>query len=412
MCRWKRPIIAMLLCAASWGAHLVSSAKASEQIRGTEGEDLYCSAASPSDRSPCECSVECCCVEHCHGTRCSSVNRLWIKNDLLLWWLKGYDVPIMVADGPPDFATLYGAERTDDTLRAGVRTRIGYWFDDCGTFGMEPEFFLLGEANSSALFVAPAGGVITRTFVDAASGAQAFEFADRVNLNSDSTIYSFAVPFRLSLAGWSSNRPDRCGGFRVDAIGGYRHLRLKESLTISELATFPGPSPTTFDIVDEFETDNRFHGGEFGLVTQFCRGPWTMELLTKVAIGNVHENVRIRGSNTATTGGVLTFVPHGILAQPSNIGSSSDDQFAVLPELGAQFAYCLSRRMRVTAGYSYLYLSHTIRPGDQIDSVVDARWLNPNFVPPGTPPATRPAPMSASNSVWLQGITLGLEWRY
>jgi hypothetical protein len=74
------------------------------------------------------------------------------------------------------FSRLRCAHRTDDTLRARVCTRIGYWFDNCGAFGIKPEFLLLGEANSSVLFVAPACGVIARMFVDSASGARAFEF--------------------------------------------------------------------------------------------------------------------------------------------------------------------------------------------------------------------------------------------
>jgi hypothetical protein len=84
----------------------------------------------------------------------------------------------------------------------------------------------------------------------------------------------------------------------------------------------------------------------------------------------------------------------------------------VIPEVNVQVGYLLRDHLRLTLGYTFLDLSHAVRPGNQIDTVVDGRFLDRNFTPPGTPPTERPARKFDSETVWLQGINLGLEWNY
>nr|NIL97098.1 BBP7 family outer membrane beta-barrel protein [Planctomycetales bacterium]NIP69227.1 BBP7 family outer membrane beta-barrel protein [Planctomycetales bacterium] len=115
---------------------------------------------------------------------------------------------------------------------------------------------------------------------------------------------------------------------------------------------------------------------------------------------------------TTIDGGASSFRSGDMLAQLTNIRRESRDAFAVLPEASAELGYLLTDDVRLTAGYTILWLSHAVRPGDQIDPRVDARFLNSNLVPPLTPPATRPAPRFIESSLWAQGIHFGLEWRY
>ena len=84
----------------------------------------------------------------------------------------------------------------------------------------------------------------------------------------------------------------------------------------------------------------------------------------------------------------------------------------MIPELGVELGYLFRENVRATIGYSFVYFSHAVRPGDQIDPFVDGRYLNPGLVPPFVPPATRPAPRFSSSSLWAQGLNVGLEWRY
>jgi len=65
----------------------------------------------------------------------------------------------------------------------------------------------------------------------------------------------------------------------------------------------------------------------------------------------------------------------GLLALPSNIGTQTRNRFAVIPELGVKVGYQLTDHIRVYAGYNFLYASSVVRPGNQIDPVINRAQL-------------------------------------
>jgi hypothetical protein len=72
----------------------------------------------------------------------------------------------------------------------------------------------------------------------------------------------------------------------------------------------------------------------------------------------------------------------------------------------------LTANVRARVGYTFLYVSSVVRPGDQID-----RAINPHQVPidqdfglPGGP--NRPAPELRATQFWAQGINFGLEFTF
>ena len=68
----------------------------------------------------------------------------------------------------------------------------------------------------------------------------------------------------------------------------------------------------------------------------------------------------------------------------------------------------LTPRMRFIVGYSFLYWSHVVRPGDQIDLNV-----NPNLIPPTNNIGPRSPSFALHDSnLWLQGLNLGLDYRW
>ncbi|HUS38221.1 MAG TPA: BBP7 family outer membrane beta-barrel protein [Pirellulales bacterium] len=351
---------------------------------------------------------------------CRPLGHLWAEVDYLQWWVQGYAVPALVTSAPfgstgavddPNATILLGANRLDGDTRSGARGRVGWWFDDCETHGIQAEYFGLEREGTRFDAVSnPPGAILWRPFFDADPGVLApnAQEADAISVASSSELYSANVLYRHN---WSCCYDNRCcRGYRFDFLAGYRHLRLNEDLTIYETASF---GPSVFDIEDRFRTDNRFDGGEFGVVSKVYRGDWSLELLAKVALGNNHQTVRVFGEEITTTPpGPPTVRNGGLLAQPTNIRTETRNEFAVLPELNAEVGYLLTDNFRLTFGYTFLWLSRAVRPGDQIDPVVDGRFLNPNLVPPFVPPATRPAPRFTPSSLWAQGLNAGLEWRY
>jgi hypothetical protein len=202
----------------------------------------------------------------------------------------------------------------------------------------------------------------------------------------------------------------------VDLLGGFRYLRLTEGLRIEEDLTelAGGPSPgTTFGVADQFDTRNQFYGGQLGIRGEYRRGRAYVNLSGLVGLGDNHETLKINGSTAITPPGSTPLVrPGGLLALPSNIGNYSHDEFAVVPELRIEAGYQVTSHLRAFAGYTFLYWSDVLRPGDQIDLTV-----NPSQVPSNLSTVTafgpaRPAVSLRSTDFWAQGISFGLEIRY
>jgi hypothetical protein len=148
----------------------------------------------------------------------------------------------------------------------------------------------------------------------------------------------------------------------LDLLAGFRYLRFDESLQITE------PNFT-----DECGTRNRFYGGQLGLEMELHREAWFVDLWAKVALGADCEVLRLDGRQR-------------------------HQEFAAVPEFGINVGYQLTQHIRVSAGYSFLYLSDAARPAEQIDSLL--RTPRPAMAP------------IRSNDFWGQGLNLGLEFRF
>src|SRR5207247_2440949 len=104
---------------------------------------------------------------------------------------------------------------------------------------------------------------------------------------------------------------------RLDMLGGYRYFRLAESLTMSETIFDLTANNAQTDSNDFFKTGNNFNGGQWGLQWVTKQRRWTLDVLTKLAVGSNTQHVSIRG-NTSFQGG--TPVDGGFLALSSNSG--------------------------------------------------------------------------------------------
>jgi hypothetical protein len=87
----------------------------------------------------------------------------------------------------------------------------------------------------------------------------------------------------------------------------------------------------------------------------------------------------------------------------------------VIPELGMNVGYQLSSNVRIVAGYSLLYWSNVVRPGDQVDLTVNTTQVQRSTGSTATltgPP--RPAYNAAfrETGLWAHGGSLGLELRW
>ena len=86
-------------------------------------------------------------------------------------------------------------------------------------------------------------------------------------------------------------------------------------------------------------------------------------------------------------------------------------RFSVAPELTLNAGYWVTPHVRLFAGYNFLLWTNVIRPGDQIDRVVDLTFV-PNSPAAPFSGQMRPRPLFAQRDLVINGIQFGLDWRW
>lgn len=335
-------------------------------------------------------------------------NGGWARVEYLLWWTKSQTAPPLVTTSPnsgvlPDATILYGGQGINDGVRSGGRLELGTWLDHQHDWGLMGRYLQLGEGNTN--FTRPSNGstVLSRPFISATTGNEAaFRVAapgfasGTVSVDTSNDLLLAEALARRSLV----RRPY----VRLDLLGGYFFSRVDDSLRVATTQSGLGGLPvgTQINIRDDFSTQNEFHGGQIGLLMERKRGLWSFRVLGKVALGNMNQRVRIRGFRSNTPAGAPQ---GGLLAQPTNIGDYQRNRFAVVPEVDLTLGYQVSEHLTATLGYSFIYWSSVVRPGDVIDRTVNLQQA------PLVGPA-RPAFTFADSDYFAQGVNFGLKYQY
>lgn len=371
------------------------------------------------------------------------LRSLYFDANYLLWWTKGMTIPPLVTTGTtgalvPDSDTqiLYGDETILDAVRSGFRIQLGSWLDPGHCWGIEGDYWVLGDATDHFHAASNSGGSprLFRPFFNvnprddfgdfappAREDAEIVSFPDTlagaIDVNSYAQLQGSGLMVRRLLCCETSciSGCDPCGpaiaqSSRLDFLIGYRFARLREGLAVREDLTslLPSPDVGRFGIADSFDTSNTFHGADLGVTWQRHCGPWSAKILGKLALGGVEQSVAIGGqtviSDSLTDDG--TYVG-GLLAQRTNIGTYRRQVFTMIPELGVNLGYQLAPRLSARVGYNFLYWSRAVRPSDAMDLDV-----NPDLLPPEQPGfagPSRPRFTWRDSDFWAQGIHVGLE---
>jgi len=326
--------------------------------------------------------------------------------------------------GRPTTSVLFGGDDILDGSRDGFRIRFGWWLAAWPLWGIEGEYVGLGQETESFFRQSTGTPILARPFFNALTGAQDSELVafpsvigGSIAVDATSQLDGAAVRLRRQLC-----CSDGCGysflacqtvptSSRLDGTIGYRFWDLSESLQMQERLTSQiTADPGSFVITDRFDTQNLFNGAELGVLWQGRRGWWSLDMLMRLGIGNMHQTVTIGGTTATTINGTTTNSTGGLLAQRTNIGTYDQNRFTMVPELGATVGYQMTRRLRATFGYSMVYIGNVVRPGDQVDLDV-----NPNLLPPENVPFTgplRPQFDFVETDYWVQGLSFGGEFRW
>jgi hypothetical protein len=350
---------------------------------------------------------------------------IWFSAEYLLWWFRNGNTPPLVttgdpADSPPGAldqpgtSVLFGgANAIQYDPFSGTRLTIGAALDD--GWSMELSGFLF-EQRAQLFSVAsdstgnPPIYIPFMRNTPAQVGEAAFTIADPVNNGINGNV-SVAARTRLWGAELNFLRALTSGPqVNVHFLAGFRYLGLDDSLTISGAAL----NPTIDDnqsFEESFHVHNQFYGGQLGAAFSWYDSGFSLDVIGKLALGLTHQTVSVAGSVTDVGAGAIVngSLPQGVVfAMPSNIGHQTTDQFSVVPHVQIKLGYDITRNLRGTIGYDFLYWSQVLRAGDQIDRRVnDTQAL-------GQPLNGDPLPSSQLNRTYFyaQGLSFGLEYRY
>lgn len=213
---------------------------------------------------------------------------------------------------------------------------------------------------------------------------------------------------------------DRCS---IDTLVGFRYLDLKEVhadhnvLRPLDVGTFTfqgAPVGIGSLLLDNsrFDARNQFYGGQIGGRLEWDLDPINVGLRSTVALGGTRQVVTTAVTSSLVTAEGSTTVPGGIYAVASNLGRRSSDTFSVVPEVGIDLGWQVTSWASLRVGYSFLYWSSVVRPGEQIDRVVNHRLVptDVEFGMLGGP--ARPAPLFNRTEFWAQGVSFVAECRF
>lgn len=374
----------------------------------------------------------------CDSPCCSQGPPFWLSADYLLWWLRSGPVngPLITtgsagdaipgALGQPGTRVIFANNLSSNPF-SGMRLQGGIGLG--GGLALEGGYFFLERRADNFTAASDAGGapVIARPVFSTRTGLQDAErssnpglWSGQTTLNAHTTLHGYEINLAQTPGLFAVDTGESAS--HVDLLLGYRALSLNEDLSLQDTLVPLAPAlsfqgnpinaPSPLADFDKFHTRNQFYGGQLGARWQGYAGALTLGLTGKVALGANQELVTIEGASTLLNPGSSVTVPGGVLAVPSNIGRYYRSVFAVAPEAGVSVGWRLTERLSTNIGYTLIYISNVVRPGNQIDHTVNPTQVptDQDFGKGGGPP--RPAFSFHSSDFWAQGINLGLRYQY
>lgn len=361
----------------------------------------------------------------------------YVQAEYLLWWVSPLNIPVLATTNPdpsrfgylnePGTVPIVGPGALIGPFRDGLRVRTGLW-DAARSCALDGSFFFLGRRTASMVVDSQQFPIITRPV-----------FSPNPRPGNSGVIgetgEAVAVPnilrgqFRVDASSllWGMDANLRCclrttEEGQLTGLVGYRYLNLSEALEMKENVVVIGPGGTRLNVPDppgtivfvrdRFAVENRFHGGQVGFTWERRWGAWTLWGRATIAFGITEQELEIYGIQTRIRPNQPPVsYPGGLLAAASNLGTFHLDRFSVVPEVTVQLGYRLSPAWQIYLGYNFLYWTNVLRPGEQIDRVVDLTQV-PNAPSVPFSGQFRPRPLFRQSDLLVTGLQFGLEWRW
>ncbi|MGV3486246.1 MAG: BBP7 family outer membrane beta-barrel protein [Planctomycetaceae bacterium] len=388
-----------------------------EPACGCESAGYACDGSCGSCASGCDAYA----CGPCAPRLCMDPCQWFGSVELLMMWRVGDGLPILATTsttatgtgviGAAGTRTLFGGERVLDELTAGGRVTIGTWLDSqhCRSlvfrgWGAEDDHydFFTNEDRDSR---------IARPFfnvtdgVTAANGSQVIaapsQFDGSISIEGSNSVYGGDVSLRQRWLGG-------LGGF-VDVLYGYQYMRMEDDLRISTSSTvLPGNvnEGAILDVMDLFDAENEFHGGQLGLAARYRERCWSFNGTIKAAVGSLNRTATRNGASNRSLAGVNAPDPNGLLVRSTNEGTVSDSTFAWVPELDATLGWRWTQNLDLTFGYHVVAMTDALQASGMIDKNLA---VNAADNPTGQ---QRPNGLLRYDTFYVHGIHFGVQCVY
>lgn len=362
---------------------------------------------------------------------CDCIKRILVDADYLYWKIKDSPKVIpLVATAPvihngdpvlgePGAKVVLGGKDVRNNWRSGGRFNFGYAFDAPFCFSAEAAYFFLvkdskgHKVSSSGLpgsryLTVPYFNTLTKT-ESSSPVAEPGTFRGLAKLNLSNWMQG------AELNGWI-NLYSNCS-YCLSGMIGFRYWNFNEHLKFSVDSPEVDVPANIYLVKDRFNVQNNFYAGQIGFkVDGGCQRIF-YNASGKIALGAMREELSIRGkfiTNSFDGFGAPEVFKGGYFALPSNIGHHKRTQFAVIPEFAFNIGYSLSNCFSLRLGYTFLYVNKMLWAGKQMK-----RHINPSQSPlyefTSTPTSVgKPNPKASlkAESLWVQGINVGIEYRF
>jgi hypothetical protein len=345
----------------------------------------------------------------------------WSRAEFLFWTMSGGHVQPLATTGPagapiavpgfPGRTTVFGDNDPLSDPRSGAKFTIGSWLDSSRTIGVEASGFWLSQQRSNFLDGSLNGSriVASSPFVDPTTNLATSVLISFPGVAAGTT--DIAITGRSLWGAEALLRPLLAAGdgWRLDGLAGFRYRGFAETLDIHNTVEPLAAPGTTIVSQDSLRAENTFQGGALGFDYQKDCGSWIFTVRPTVGIGPMFTTVDRNGVTVIRAPGTADLIfPGGIYNLPSNGGQVHSNDWTVIPELDVRVSKMILDCLRLSVGYSAIYLPSVARVGEQIDP-----FVNPGMIPPAAPGGPlRPFPILEHSSMWLQGFTVGMELRF
>lgn len=337
----------------------------------------------------------------------------------------------------PSAQTLYDDDQTGYPFASGFNGDVGGWFGRESRFGLELRGLYVPETTTTQAFRSRnENSFLSVPYFNTALNSEYSVVIGSMLTGSPASSGIVDIGSSIDFWGIGGGLQMRdmidCDDVEFEFVAGFRYLSLNERFWIDydtdpsvntffgqgTLASylFAGGTAPAFGsrihAQDDVQTENDFYGLDLGVTASVEMLPnLTVKLAPTIALGAMVQDVKIFGSGMAwQPNGPMLRTPYGVFTRPGGVGSWSETEFAVVPQIDLEFSYEVGHGISLFAGYSFLYVSSYASAGDQLDRRIDAP-IGPTGSYTASPRAAS-RPELETTDFWANGVNLGVRFTF